>query len=296
MRKGGVAPVSGPERGGEAGAPGVQAAGRPETGGAGRPASSRKAPRAGQRPGEEGQARGPAEAYAPPAAPSPWPRRPRGPRQARPPHLAAAPSSSPGRRSWAAAATGPVWRGRRKEEGRGGRERREGRGGVAAEEAGAAGPGVRGKGEPSQTRRPPLQTLKSRSGARSPAGSDGGGACARPRPPPASMPGPTPSHLKFEPQVPAGAAPAPASARHFGSLAGWALVWPASRRPAPAPREVLGVVVLGVESACWTRCEAGPSYLTPPPSVLPVFLCVFFRQPRFLVSLLSLASPSVNVY
>lgn len=51
-----------PARGGGAGTPGVQAAGRPEAGGAGGPASSGKAPRAGQRPGEEGQARGPAEA------------------------------------------------------------------------------------------------------------------------------------------------------------------------------------------------------------------------------------------
>lgn len=37
------------------------------------------------------------------------------------------------------------------------------------------------KGEPNQTRPPRAQTLRSRSGARSPAGSDGGGAYARPQ-------------------------------------------------------------------------------------------------------------------
>lgn len=63
---------------------------------------------------------------------------------------------------------------------------------MATKKAGAARPGVRGKGEPNQTRRPRAQTLKSSSGARSPAGSDGGGACAAPspRPPPCSVPPP----------------------------------------------------------------------------------------------------------
>lgn len=46
----------------EVGTPKVQAAGRPEAGDAGEPASSGKAPRAGEKPGEKGRARGPAEA------------------------------------------------------------------------------------------------------------------------------------------------------------------------------------------------------------------------------------------
>ena len=46
----------------ELGTPKVQAAGRPEAGDAGEPASSGKAPRAGEKPGEKGRARGPAEA------------------------------------------------------------------------------------------------------------------------------------------------------------------------------------------------------------------------------------------
>lgn len=42
-----------------------------------------------------------------------------------------------------------------------------------------AGGGVKEKGEePSLERQPPAHKLNSRSGARSPAGSDGGGACA----------------------------------------------------------------------------------------------------------------------
>lgn len=165
---------------------------------------------------------------------SPPPRRPRGLRQAWP-GPAASPGCCPELVPRPAVLGGGGEEG--KEEGR--RERRkgekEGRGGVAAEEAGAAGPGVQRKGELRETRRRAAQTLKSRSGARSPAGSDGGGAGARPRPPPASMPGPTP-HLRPGLQVPAGAAAAkPALARHAGSLAGGGPVPPGPPRPALDP-------------------------------------------------------------
>lgn len=95
---------------------------------------------------------------------------------------------------------------------------------MAAEEAGAAGPGGgERKGEPNLTRPPPAQTLRSRSGARSPAGSDGGGAYSRPPAPapPPSRPHPRP---RSGPQIPAGSAAAPGLARPAGSLAGWGLV------------------------------------------------------------------------
>lgn len=125
------------------GATRVQAAGRPDAGGAGGSSSSGRATRAGGGPGKEAGRAVPPRPRPPPAphlpaaaAPA---RAPSGP--TRPPHLAAARSSSPDRQSWAAAAT--ARRGRRKERRKG---RQEGRGGVATEEAGAAGPGVRGRG------------------------------------------------------------------------------------------------------------------------------------------------------
>ncbi|XP_072799633.1 uncharacterized protein [Vicugna pacos] len=145
--------------------------------------------------GKEAGRAGPPRPKPHPPPISPRPRGPRGPCQARPGRLtwllprARPPAGGPGRRRRRRRRRG--WEGGRTtgdEEGTAGGKRRSGRGGGGRRRAG----GQR-KGEPSQTRLPPAQTLKSRSGACSSAGSDGGGACARPRPPPASMPNPTPT-------------------------------------------------------------------------------------------------------
>lgn len=186
----------------------VQAAGHPDAGGAGGSSSPGRSRRLGEAPGRRRGARsrrglGP---HSPPTS------RRRSP--------GAAPSG-PGRLTWLLPGACPPTGGpgRRRQEGKkeGRRERRkgrrEGRGGVAAEEAGAAGPGGgERKGEPNLTRPPPAQTLRSRSGARSPAGSDGGGAYARPAAPARLPLGPTP-RPRSGPQIPAGSAAAPALVR-----------------------------------------------------------------------------------
>lgn len=137
----------------------------------GRPRGRRRAWAAGRAPARP----------RPPAAHLPLPPCLRGPTEARPGRLTwlLPRSSYPGRRSWEAA------RKRRSKGGRGRRDR-EGKRRCSRGGGGSRQAGDQKKGETTPTRRPPAQTLKSGSGARSPAGSDGGGAAPAPspRPPP----------------------------------------------------------------------------------------------------------------
>lgn len=191
----GVAPVSGPHKGRrDWERPGSRPRAPRRWGAREEPPSAKVPPQPGRGPGEEAGRAVPPRPRPPLAAHLPAARPRRGPRQA---PAAASPGCC-----LELVPRQAVLGGERQGGGEGRKEgrrerrkgRREGRGGVAAEEAGAAGPGgVRRKGEPNLTRPPRAQTLKSRSGARSPAGSDGGGACARP-PAPARLPvGPSPA-------------------------------------------------------------------------------------------------------
>lgn len=123
-----MAPVSGPSKGWRSWNSWGPGRGAPRGGGRGRTRLLREGPAGGteargRRPGARAR-RGLGPTRRPPPHRRGARAGPARPGPARPPHLAAAPSSSPGRRSWAATAAAGAAKRRRKEEGRGGRERR----------------------------------------------------------------------------------------------------------------------------------------------------------------------------
>lgn len=149
------------------------------------------------------------------------------------------------------------------EEGTGGGKRRCSRGGGGSRRA-----GDQKKGETTQTRRPPAQTLKSASGARSPAGSDGEG----PRLPPAPArlhTGPTPTAAGTT--NPGGRRSLPAPSRHTG-VSGAGMV--------PFGRGMLGVVVL---QALKLGRESRPIFLS---------LCFVFPSMQTLLLYVNICEPA----
>lgn len=223
-RQGGVAPVFwAPQRGTEwLGAPrGPGRAGRPGAGGRGRARLLREGPAGGrERPGR-GEAGEQGRERAGPPRPKPQARGP--PAPAAPSGPAVSPGCCPGLVPRPAVlGGGEEGKEEGAEEGTSGWERRSGREGGGRRRAG----GSEGGGEPSQTRPPPAQTLKSRPGARSPAGSDGGGACARP-PGPRPSPCPAPPPPAAQTTGPGGRCGGRRHVRHDGSRAVWSRAGPA---------------------------------------------------------------------